>query len=385
MDFKKAFDVVPKQRLLAKMECIGVRGKVLNWISEWLTGRTQRVVLNGKQSEVGDVKSGVVQGSTLGPTLFLIYINDISSAVREIGVPARDLTHSILSLFADDTKWGRCVDRQEDRERFQMEIDRLGQWSRTWQLHFNTSKCKVMHLGKKNAKKDYTMDGSVLESTAAEKDIGVMIQDTLKPSLHCAKTAAKANGVLGQLSRAVLYRDSNTFIRLYLVYVRPILEYCIQAVGPHTAADKLCLEKVQMRAVNLVSNIGKGSYSEKLIKLNLTTLEERRWRGDMIQTWRIMSGKDRVSIGTWFDLEVDRQREGATTTRNASGHHAIRPRDFQHADRGHFFSNRVVQDYNALPNYVKQATNINSFKNCLDKFRGTPSRDLSRPTENLMS
>jgi hypothetical protein len=88
------------------------------------------------------------------------------------------------------------------------------------------------------------------------------------------------------------------------------LEYCIQAVGPHTAADKLCLEKVQMRAVNMVSNIGKGSYTEKLVMLKLTTLEERRWRGDMIQTWRIMSGKDRVSVGTWFDLEVDRSREG---------------------------------------------------------------------------
>jgi hypothetical protein len=75
-----------------------------------------------------------------------------------------------------------------------------------------------------------------------------------------------------------------------------------------------------MRAVNLVSNIGKCSCSEKLIKLNLTTLEERRWRGDMIQIWRIITGKDRVSAGTWFDLEVDRRREGATTTRNASGH-----------------------------------------------------------------
>ena len=129
-----------------------------------------------------------------------------------------DMTSSILSLFPDDTKWGR-------------------------QLHFNTSKCKVMHLGKKNVKEVYTMEGTLLESTSAEKDIGVMIQESLKPSLHCAKTAAKANGVLGQLSRAVLYRDSNTFIRLYIVYVRPILEYCIQAVGPHTVADKLCQKK----------------------------------------------------------------------------------------------------------------------------------------------
>ena len=73
-----------------------------------------------------------------------------------------------------------------------------------------------------------------------------------------------------------MYRDSNTFINLYLVYVRPILEYCIQAVGPYTVADKLCLERIQMRAVKMVSDIGGGSYTDKLAKLNMTTLEERR-------------------------------------------------------------------------------------------------------------
>ena len=379
LDFRKAFDVVPKERLLAKMESVGVKGKVLAWVREWLTGRTQRVVLNGKESGLGEVKSGVVQGSTLGPTLFLIYINDISSALTE-GESAIDVTTSILSLFADDTKWGRCVDRVEDRMRFQQEIDRLGEWSRLWQLHFNTSKCKIMHLGRNNGKEAYTMNGQVLETTRAEKDIGVMVQDDLKPSLHCAKVAAKANGVLGQLSRAVLYRDSNTFVRLYMVYVRPILEYCIQAVGPDTVADKLCLERVQMRAVKMVSDIGGGTYTEKLAKLNLTTLEERRWRGDMIQTWRIMTGKDMVKVETWFDLEVDRERVGATTTRHARQTHAIRPRNYRYEERGKFFSNRVVQDYNSLPQSVKQSTDINSFKNSLDKFRGTPSRAVSRPT-----
>ena len=109
LDFRKAFDVVPKERLLAKMSSIGVRGKVLSWVREWLTDRTQKVVLNGKESGTGNVRSGVVQGSTLGPTLFLIFINDISSAVND-GESALELTNSILSLFADDTKWGRCVE-----------------------------------------------------------------------------------------------------------------------------------------------------------------------------------------------------------------------------------------------------------------------------------
>ena len=185
--------------------------------------------------------------------------------------------------------------------------------------------------------------------------------------------------MLGQLSRAVLYRDAQTFIRLYIVYIRPILEYCIQAVGPYTVADKLCLEKVQIRAVQMVSNIGSGSYQEKLEILGLTTLEERRWRGDMIQTWRILNGKDNVARSTWFDLEAERPREGASHTRFASQYQALRPRKYYHEQRGKFFSNRVVQEYNALPDYVKRSETLNMFKNRLDQHKGTPSRTSYHP------
>ena len=130
----------------------------------------------------------------------------------------------------------------------------------------------------------------------------------------------------------------------------------------------------------MVSDIGGGTYSNKLSKFNLKTLEERHWRGGMIQTWRIMSGKD---METWF--EMDRQRAGATTTRHATQHHAIRPRTYHYEERGKFFSNRVVQEYNSLPSFVKQAKDINEFKNNLDKYRGTPSRTVSKPTHTQLA
>ena len=104
---------------------------------------------------------------------------------------------------------------------------------------------------------------------------------------------------------------------------------------------------------------------------------------NMIQTWRIMTGKDRVDVNTWFDLEADRNRDGATRTRNALGHHAIRPREYRYRERGEIFSNRVVRPYNELPNTVKQAETVNAFKNSLDDHRGIPSRTGSRPTAQL--
>ena len=112
----------------------------------------------------------------------------------------------------------------------------------------------------------------------------------------------------------------------------------------------------------------------KLAKLNMTTLEERRWRGDLIQTWRTMTDKDMVKFETWFDLEVDRQKVGASTTRHDRQYQAIRPRNYHFKERGRFFSHMVVRDYNSLPDSLKQAMSINTFKNNMDQHRGTPRR-----------
>ena len=139
LDFQKAFDKVPHQRLLAKLKAHGISGSILNWISEWLKDRQQRVVLHGIMSSWLYVISGVPQGSILGPLLFLVYINDIDS-----GIVNR------IFKFADDTKLAGIVYSEEEIEQFRLDIKRLYDWSVDWQMRFNTDKCKTLHFGYTN-------------------------------------------------------------------------------------------------------------------------------------------------------------------------------------------------------------------------------------------
>ena len=125
------------------------------------------------------------------------------------------------------------------------------------------------------------------------------------------------------------------------------------------------LEKVQRRAVNMVSNFQARNYEEKLLEAGMTTLERRRERGDLIFMYRIMTGKDDVHYSTWFQLMSD--REGGATTRAASGYLNVLPADSNNDIRRTFFSQRVVNSWNSLPDRVKQAATVNQFKNSLDE------------------
>lgn len=116
----------------------------------------------------------------------------------------------------------------------------------------------------------------------------------MKPSAQCKKAARTGQTVLGQLTRAFHYRDRHIFVRLYKQYVRPHLEFASPAWSPWLESDKDCLEKVQKRAINMISGLRGKTYEEKLLELGMTTLEERRRQLDMIQMYKIMAGQSRV-------------------------------------------------------------------------------------------
>ena len=354
LDFSKAFDKVPKLRLIAKMKAHGIRGDVLRWISEWLSGRKQRTVLNGSFSAWADVISGVPQGSVLGPLAFIIFINDLDTCTELI---------SIMNKFADDTKLGHKVNTDRDREVLQDCLNKLLVWATDWCMEFNVKKCKILHTGRNNSKFIYNMNGLPLEEIQQERDIGVVISNDLKPSRQCAEAARRASVVLGQVSRAFMYRDRITFLKLYTQFIRCHLEFAIPAWSPWTATDIEILEKVQRRAVNLISGLKGVSYEEKLKELGILSLEKRRKRFDLIQTYKILSGIDQVDSSIWFrTVGANAQRLTRTTAYCKN----LIPNRSKTEMRHNFFSNRVVNTWNRLPTEVKEARTLNSFKKLLD-------------------
>ena len=359
IDFARAFDKVPHRKLISKVRGVGLSGAVLQWVEDWLSGRQQRVVIKGECSDWTDIKSGVIQGSCLGPLLFTIYINDIDNAVVGSG--------AAVHKFADDSKASGVVNNEEDRILFQHTIDQLIAWAEQWEMSFNKAKCHVMHFGRKNNRYQYKMGDSVLEPSSQEKDLGVLVSDNLRPAAQCAAAAKKANQVLGQLSRSVSYRDRETFLSLYISHVRPHLEYAVQAWCPWTARDIDLLESVQRRAIRMISGLS-GSYEEKLTELGLPTLLQRRTRGDLVQVYKTIHGVDNVDTSTWFSM-VD-SRTGAANTRFTTDPLTIsRPDARDHNEtRYNFWSKRTVDRWNELPASVKTAASVTAFKTGLDAW-----------------
>ena len=177
LDFSKAFDKVPHQRLLYKLRMYGIDGKHAVWIENFLTDRTQKVVVEGTTSAEAHVKSGVPQGTVLGPVLFLIFINDLPPGV----------SNSLVRLFADDAAIYRPVKSIADCQLLQDDLDQLLVWEEKWQMSFHPGKCKVMRFTRATDKLEYVYDirGHFLEVVSAEKYLGVKLDDKLRAVLEC--------------------------------------------------------------------------------------------------------------------------------------------------------------------------------------------------------
>ena len=335
-------------RLLKMLEEHGIGGKYTRWIKKWLADRRQRVNINGKISGWAEVKSGVPQGLVLGPLLFLIYINYIDDGII-----------SKIWKFANDSKICSKVLNETDADDVRRDLRKLFQWSEDWQMLFNIDKCIVLHVGGKNQICNYELGGKELKSVEQERDLGVILHQNGKSSEQCAVAAAKANQGLGMIKKNIKWKSTEVIVRLYKALVRPRIEYCVQAWNPNLEKNKTLLERVKRRATRMIKEFGNLSYEERLRRTELTSLKERRTRGDLTETFKIVKGLNDVNYTKFFHLSANNKTRGNSLK--------LEKKQCNSNIRQSFFSQRIVNEWNKLPEVVVAAESVNSFKNRLDK------------------
>ena len=294
LDLTKAFDKVPHNTLLKKLESSGIRGPLLSWFHSYLTDR-QRVVLNGICSDWLPVTSGVPQGSILGPLLFLVYCNDAQYYIQE---------NSTLALFADDSKLFRSLDVPSCIISLQQDLNSLQKWSIDMKMQFNTKKCKVMHVSRKKLKTQtsYYLAGQQLEQVTYFTNLGVTVSNDLSRSKHIEITVAKANKTLGLIKRICRdITDPATRQLLYCTLVRPKLEYASAVWSPNTVKHCSLIENIQRRATKFILNYSKDmSYTERLIATNLLPLEFHREISDLLLVFKAKTGLIPMDINNYL-------------------------------------------------------------------------------------
>ena len=278
LDFAKAFDSVPHNRLICKLHNYGFSGHLLLWIRNFLSHRRQKVRVNNTLSNWENVSSSVPQGSVFGPILFIIYINDLPR----------------YKMFADDTKLMQKLISTTSHNELQDDINRLIEWSKKWELKFNTSKCKVMHFGN-DISNSYTMldfnnqKRKKLEFITKEKD-GVIIDHKLNFSSHTVTQVKKTNKMMGLIRRSYTHLDITSFRYLFSSLVRPHLEYCISIWYLLLKKDEELIENVLRRATKLIKGLYDKPYKVRLAAIKVPSMRYHRMWGDMILVYKILCG-----------------------------------------------------------------------------------------------
>ena len=299
-DFMKAFDRVPHARLIDTLHHYSIEDPVLSWIEAFLKDRKQRVIVNGRNSNWYDVLSGIPQGSVLGPILFVIYINSLPSTVE----------HSEVYLFADDTKIFKGIFSDKDKYDLQSDLDQMQVWSEKSLLLFHPDKCVSMRVGKSDVEFGYTMgpNKQFLRTVTHGKDIGVIIDENLNFELHLTSKINKANQIMGLIRRTYEFIDEETFLLLFKALVRPHIEYANQVWAPHLKKHITEIENVQRRATKLIPGFKELTYEQRLRRLKLPTLAYRRLRGDMIEMFKIATGKYDADVSSFINPRTNALR-----------------------------------------------------------------------------
>lgn len=297
-DYSKAFDRVDHSILKEKLSTFNIPTNLQKWINSYINQRHQFVRYGASESNDFMVSSGVPQGSHIGPTLFLIFINDIT---MELG------NEVFVSLFADDLKIAGVVNQSTDSIKVQNAIDRLEIWCNNNCLHLNLDKCAVLSIGnrRKISPALYHFGTHMFKQVEEFKDLGVLMDSKITFSKHIATITAKASTALGFLKRFCYdFKDISTLKALYYSLVQSQLEYCSTVWYPVHDIHINKIESVQkqftMFALNEYPNASNNyrisSYRDRLIKLQMHSLNRRRINSALNFMYDLVNSSDFCTI-----------------------------------------------------------------------------------------
>ena len=349
LDFEKAFDSVPHDRLLLKLNQYGISGELLTWFSNFLTNRYQRVVLEGCHSDLVLVRSGVPQGSILGPLLFLLYVNDIP-----------DHLSSTTAMFADDTLlYDRCPSTETSIS-IQESLDQANEWCGNWLLRTNVKKCESMKFtrARKPASCNYSIDNKPLSQVLTHKHLGVILSEDLSWKSHILSITARANRLLGLLKRTFGIHSKALLVG-YKIMVRPLLEYACQVWDPHEKYLVEKLERVQRNVTRWI--IGRDtSYEDRMKSLKLPSLTQRREYLGLVQLFKFVVGHSVVNIDDFVSFNK-------RSSRNSHCHKLCKPSCRTNILKYSFW-HRHIDKWNSLPESLVKHDKLYSFKKGLEKI-----------------
>ena len=270
LDVEGAFDKVYHLGLLEKLQQINISDTALTFFRNYLSERRIVTVIEGTTSDEAVLHSGVPQGSSLGPLLFILYINDIASGVT-----------SIPYVYADDTTLLAIGEStHETSAMLNKDLNTISFWASKWKTKFNPSKSTNMIFSKSvlNNSEPVYMDGILLDRVSCHKHLGVFLTSDLNWEFHVKEIIRKANYKLSYMW-SVKGLSRQTLDTLYKLHIRSIIDYCFQVFGPGLTTEQIKkLDQLQYRAAIIVTGALKSSSREKLLadlgwETNLARLE----------------------------------------------------------------------------------------------------------------
>nr|CAD2154968.1 unnamed protein product [Meloidogyne enterolobii] len=352
IDFAKAFDSVPINRILYKLKSIGIAGKIYTFIKNFLENRTFRVKIENTLSDSYPTLSGVPQGSVLGPLLFLIYINDLPKYLPE-GIH--------IKIYADDVKL--YIEHNNDlrTEVLSEALSCIEQWSFLNGLDISLEKCVTLYIGKNNNKRTYKLLGKQISEVDSVRDLGITIDSSLSFSQHYEKIIKNAYFLTHQIFRVIKTKDINKLVFCYKTYVRPCLEYATEVWNPSKLETSHQIERVQKfftRIALKICSITPRNYEERLKLCKLKKLAERRCISDLCMTYKFITGHTHLRPDKFFIF----------AKRNLRRKYLIQNKGYSFKTKNNFFI-RVINIWNKLPREVIECANHKKFRvlaNCVD-------------------